>query len=212
MTVSDKECNSLACGQPYHHGNLREALLYKAFEHLDAVGPDKLSLRALARDVGVSQTAPYRHFPNKNLLLLAMAVEGFRRLEKRIREQSARHEDAYEALMAGTEDYLAFAGENPALYRLMFGPALKEWRKPEFMHGAPPAAFEALVEVVEKAITQGSLIDDYPAWFQAKNCWAQIHGHASMLIDGMLEKGTPDGIAFDISASMRLCMEGKRKR
>ena len=198
--------------QPYHHGNLREALLSAAFEHLQKTGPDKLSLRAIAREIGVSQTAPYRHFPNKNLLLVAMAVEGFRKLEQRVREISQESDDAYEALLLGARDYIAFAQESPALYRLMFGPALDEWRKPEFMHGAPPSAFGALVEVIEKAISQGSLTDEYPAWFLAKNCWAQIHGHAMMAIDGMLDKGMPDDVEFDVQLSLRLSLEGKRPR
>ncbi|WP_281647122.1 TetR/AcrR family transcriptional regulator [Parendozoicomonas sp. Alg238-R29] len=205
-TESTKSC----LGQPYHHGNLRQALLAVAFEHLKKTGPEKLSLRALAREIGVSQTAPYRHFPNKNLLFVAMAVEGFKKLEQRIRETSQAHDDASEALLSGAEHYIAFAQENPALYRLMFGSALNEWRKPEFMHGAPPAAFAALVEVMEKAISQGSITDEYPAWFLAKNCWAQIHGHAMMAIDGMLDKGAPEGMEFDLKLSLRLTLEGKR--
>ena len=196
----------------YHHGNLREALLCVAFEHLQKTGPEKLSLRALAREVGVSQTAPYRHFPNKDLLFVAMAVEGFKKLEQRIRETSQSTPDAYDALLTCAEDYIAFAQENPALYRLMFGPALNEWRKPEFMYDAPPAAFAALVEVMEKAISQGSITDEYEAWFLAKNCWAQIHGHAMMAIDGMLDKGMPEGFEFDLKLSLRLTLEGKRPR
>ncbi|MTI14872.1 TetR/AcrR family transcriptional regulator [Sansalvadorimonas verongulae] len=202
-----------ATGHPkatYHHGNLRQALLLAAFEHLHKTGPEKLSLRALARDVGVSQTAPYRHFPNKDLLFVAMAVEGFRRLEQRVQETSQSNPDAYKALLLCAEDYIAFAQENPALYRLMFGPALNEWRKPEFMHGAPPAALAALVEIMEKAISQGSITDEYEAWFLAKNCWAQIHGHAMMAIDGMLDKGMPEGFEFDLKLSLRLIFEGKR--
>ncbi|CAM3711796.1 TetR/AcrR family transcriptional regulator [Parendozoicomonas haliclonae] len=198
--------------QRYHHGNLRAALLCAAFKQLDNVGPDKISMRAIARDVGVSQTAPYRHFPNKDLLLVALAVEGFKRLEQRIRQRSADHPDAFEALMAGSEDYLDFAREKPELYRLMFGPALAEWRKPEFMHGVPPAAFAALVEVVEKAINQGSLNNSFPAWFMAKSCWAQIHGHAMMMIDDILDKGIPQGASFDIKASLRLCMDGMKAK
>ena len=64
----------------YHHGNLRTALLEKAKEHLIEKGPDKISLRALAREIGVSQTAPYRHFPDKTMLLAALAAEGFKQL------------------------------------------------------------------------------------------------------------------------------------
>src|SRR5690554_7435538 len=58
----------------YHHGNLREELLHKAISIIREKGVEKLSLRALARDVGVSQTAPYRHFTDKNELLAELAT------------------------------------------------------------------------------------------------------------------------------------------
>ena len=64
----------------YHHGNLRAELLDTAIEQLRQVGADELSLRALARAIGVSQTAPYRHFADKGELLAAMATRGYRNL------------------------------------------------------------------------------------------------------------------------------------
>ncbi len=63
----------------YHHGNLRQELMELAERHLIEGGVGDLSLRALAREIGVSQTAPYRHFRDKNALLAALATEGFRR-------------------------------------------------------------------------------------------------------------------------------------
>ncbi len=195
---------------PYHHGNLREALLAAAQQQLKDVGPEKLSLRALAREVGVSQTAPYRHFPNKNLLLVAIAVDGFRQLEAHIRNKAAETDSADEVLQTCAECYIAFAEQNPALYRMMFGSALGEWRKPEFMCGAPPACFSALVEIIERGISQGTVNGEYPAWFLAKSIWAQIHGFAMMSIDGLLDRGIPEGETFDIKKSLRLCFMGKR--
>ena len=194
----------------YHHGNLRQALLDAAVRQLNKGGTASISLRALAREVGVSQTAPYRHFPNKNLLLVAMAVDGFRQLEQSVKNASDSVNEGDKALIAAAESYVAFAAANPELYRLMFGPALNEWRKPEFMHGVPPAAFASLIAIVEKGMAQGHLTDSYPAWFLAKNCWAQIHGHASLLIDGLLDLGTPEGSTFDLEKSLRLSIEGKR--
>ncbi len=63
----------------YHHGNLRQELMNRAEQHLLESGSNELSLRALAREIGVSQTAPYRHFRDKNALLAALATEGFQR-------------------------------------------------------------------------------------------------------------------------------------
>ena len=63
--------------RPYHHGNLREAMVQSALALLEADGPGELSLRRAARDIGVSQTAPLYHFGNKLGLLVAVAIEGF---------------------------------------------------------------------------------------------------------------------------------------
>ena len=68
----------------YHHGNLRQALMDEALMCIREQGADKLSLRALARQVGVSQAAPYRHFEDKVALLSALASDGFQRLANEI--------------------------------------------------------------------------------------------------------------------------------
>ncbi|MFO7551396.1 MAG: helix-turn-helix domain-containing protein, partial [Haliea sp.] len=73
----------------YHHGNLRAELLDTAVEELETQGVEALSLRALARGIGVSQTAPYRHFSDKGDLLAAMATVGYRRLLSSLREAAA---------------------------------------------------------------------------------------------------------------------------
>ena len=70
----------------YHHGNLRAELLDTAIEQLRENGAEDLSLRALARAIGVSQTAPYRHFADKSELLAAMATRGYRELYAALRE------------------------------------------------------------------------------------------------------------------------------
>ena len=78
--------NKVETSKSYHHGNLREALLDTAIERLREGGADNLSLRALARGIGVSQTAPYRHFEDKSELLAAMATNGYRDLLRALRE------------------------------------------------------------------------------------------------------------------------------
>ncbi len=110
----------------YHHGNLRAALLEAAGKLLEQGGPAALSLRAVARQLGVSHNAPYRHFATREDLLAALATEGFHALSQAM---------AKTRRAAGLEDdivnwmglaYIDFALKHPARYRLMFGGAKAE--------------------------------------------------------------------------------------
>ena len=106
--------------RPYHHGNLRVALLARAVEVVDERGAADLSLRELARDVGVSHAAPRRHFADRQALLDALAVEGFDRLGEDLRAAVDRAGSAFDARLeqlAGA--YLAFATHHAALLELM---------------------------------------------------------------------------------------------
>src|SRR5262245_61350904 len=111
----------------YHHGDLRAALLASAARLLEEEGAEAVSFRAIAREVGVSQTAPYNHFDSKEHLLATVAEEGFRaftdlqRAAQRVRTPQAR-------LRALGRAYVAFAAEHPQLYRLMFGVGLADWK------------------------------------------------------------------------------------
>ena len=69
----------------YHHGELRQLLMDSALVHIASHGTEILSLRSLAREANVSPTAPFRHFANKHALFVALATEGFQRLEERVR-------------------------------------------------------------------------------------------------------------------------------
>src|SRR5689334_19621575 len=100
----------------YHHGDLHSALLLTAGKMLEKEGLEALTLREVARRAGVSHSAPYRHFAEREALLAALAAEGFERL-------GAAQRKAAEAggLRAMGEAYVAFALENPQRFRLMFG-------------------------------------------------------------------------------------------
>lgn len=109
-------------GAPYHHGHLRQALIDEGLKTLEARGLDSLSLRALAETLGVSKTAPYRHFPTKQDLLIALAAEGYK-LFADILEESEKdilllpHDLRLDAIY---KMYGEFALIRPELYRLMF--------------------------------------------------------------------------------------------
>ena len=118
--------NEIATSKSYHHGNLRAELLDTAIEQLREAGVEDLSLRALARAIGVSQTAPYRHFGDKSELLAAMATCGYRDLLDALRRAGAATGDCpQEQLFAFAHAYVDYAARNPQLFKLMFGPAVQ---------------------------------------------------------------------------------------
>ncbi|GIE76563.1 TetR family transcriptional regulator [Actinoplanes philippinensis] len=108
--------------RPYHHGDLRAALLTLAEDTLRARGPAELSLRELAREAGVSPAAPSRHFKTKQALLDALAIEGFQRLTSAMDASLDRVGESFGArLTAVARTYLGFAAANGALLELMYG-------------------------------------------------------------------------------------------
>lgn len=105
----------------YHHGDLRRALLERAIETVNEGGVEALSLRALARDLGVSHAAPLRHFATKADLLNAVAVEGVQRLIAAT-EDALEVPTARERLWSMSHAYVAWAIENAALHRVIRNP------------------------------------------------------------------------------------------
>ncbi len=103
----------------YHHGDLRRALIDVARKVLESEGPSTLSLRAVAREIGVSPAAPYHHFKDKAELLGAISDEGWRSLHARMVQAKAEAANR-DRLAALGGAYVAFARENPALYRVMY--------------------------------------------------------------------------------------------
>ena len=106
--------------RPYHHGDLRRALVDAARRLLETEGPAAMSLRAVAREAGVSPAAPYHHFKDKSELMGAIASEGWTQLTKAMFEAKAANPDDP---MARATTYIAFARARPALYRVMFDAA-----------------------------------------------------------------------------------------
>jgi AcrR family transcriptional regulator len=127
-----------------------------------------LSLREAARRAGVSHNAPYRHFPDRQALLAALAADGFRRLAEALRGRSGR--DMGEA-------YVRFALENPNRFRLMFG-GVVEAEKHEELRSAASATYQGLIEAFQ---AQGDFPDPAMA---AAAAWSLVHGLAQLLLDG----------------------------
>lgn len=161
----------------YHHGDLRDAALRVAITLIARDGVEAFSLRAVAREVGVSPSALYRHFADKDALVAAVAADGFARLAARF--AAVPGPDPLTGLGA---EYVAFAVENPTVFRLMF-------RAGGAAAGA--AAWEALVDAVGRAGVPPAARRD-----AALLCWSAVHGFANLRIDGALaEDRVEDGLA-----------------
>jgi AcrR family transcriptional regulator len=107
--------------RPYHHGDLRRAIVKAALEILQETQSLEFSLRELARRAGVSHNAPYKHFADKRELLAAVSAAGFEALAKRMARDIAGLDNTRERLFALLRAYIDHGVENPALYSLMFG-------------------------------------------------------------------------------------------
>jgi AcrR family transcriptional regulator len=172
----------------YHHGNLRAALIEAGLAALSSSESTDLSLRAMARAVGVSANAAYRHFADKEALLSALAAEGFRRFAAAQQLAVQGLSDPIEARTAAGLAYIAFARQHPALFRLMFG-HFTPGRGDEDLQQAAMTAFDALV--ASSAKESGSQPGDERAFLTAIARWSLVHGLSHLLLDGQLDSMGP---------------------
>jgi AcrR family transcriptional regulator len=171
----------------YHHGNLRAALLDVALKTLAEKGAAALSLRAIARQAGVSQTAPYNHFADKEALLAALATVGYKGLSDSMAQAvvAAAPVDTASEIRALGRGYLDFAIRKPEQLRLMFGGEIVDMREfPELMAAAHDA-FAAINTAVERFIDEGNT---GPTGRMGPNtatiaAWSMVHGLSTLLID-----------------------------
>jgi AcrR family transcriptional regulator len=167
----------------YHHGNLRAELLDTAIAQLQEVGADALSLRALARTVGVSQTAPYRHFADKNALLAALATKGYHELLYALRIAGEASGDCpQEQLIAFAHAYVDYADSHPDLFKLMFGPTLQPTRKFPELLSATRETYDLVREIMRNGIER-KLFKEQDIAYLANAGWAGIHGLATLKVD-----------------------------
>jgi AcrR family transcriptional regulator len=170
----------------YHHGNLRLALLTAALDQIKELGVEKLSLRGIARTVGVSQTAPYRHFKDKNQLLAEVAAQAFTDLYQSTSSYIDNTQSANRNIRATATAYLSFAISNPEKYKLMFGSSIQNRRSYSSMIEASEQSFQVLINQVERGIEEGDFLPGCPM-ILANTLWTQVHGMASLIIDGFYQ-------------------------
>lgn len=126
----------VAVPRRYHHGDLSRALIQAGRRILEAEGPSALSLRAVAREAGVSPAAPYHHFKDKGDLLEAVAHEGWMELSAAVAQARVHAPNPAAALTNIGVAYVCFARENPALYRIMYRSACDQEKMPEHVKDA----------------------------------------------------------------------------
>lgn len=180
---------------PYHHGNLRQALVQSALELLEQDGLEALSLRGVARAVGVSRAAPYSHFRDRRGLLAAVAAHGFRQLQARLRASTKPSAGPADRLARVGEAYVAFAMEQPALYRLMFSAELGGADASEELKAAGDAAYGELDAALGASADEPSRS---PSQAQAVRtaAWSLVHGLALLLLDHRLNVPAADQAEF----------------
>ncbi len=170
----------------YHHPDLRASLVEEAAAMVSEGGAATVTMRAIGGRLGVSRAAPYRHFPDKAALLVAVAVEGFVRLRRRLEALDAAGSPAgLDRLRRMGEEYVRFSLEHPAHYRLMWGKeAIARQDEPELREAAG-ALLEYLTGVIEAHQRSGEIKPGDPC-LQAYAAWSAVHGLASLLIEGQI--------------------------
>ncbi len=174
---------STSARSTYHHGHLRPALIAAARALLDEGGPAAVGLREAARRVGVSPTATYRHFRDKDDLLAAVAAEGFREFGAAL-AQAGRSGEPLSAMGAA---YVDFALARPGMFRLMFSPLIAKAELYPELRAASDEAFAQLRRGVKSRAAegegQGEGLDA-----AAIAAWSLVHGLAHLILDGVLPK------------------------
>lgn len=162
--------------RPYHHGDLKNALLKAARDILETESLASLSLRAVARRAGVSHAAPYRHFPNHEALLAELAIEGFMELKEELVAAAASQGAMADRIPNLGAAYMRFVARRPALARLMFGPQLPN----RDAFPALAAAADSIGAEIGEALHDAAL---------GLAVWAAVHGLAMLILENVIDLG-----------------------
>lgn len=187
----------------YHHGNLKEELIVSACKVCEIDGHDQMSLRSIAKEASVSQTAPYRHFKTKDSLLAEVSKRGFEELTEKLQtasnaiKNSTKKDQFLEMGLA----YIEFGLEKKNTYDLMFSPIIDIAEYPELQNAAA-GAFNELVKILTE-LFPGISEDEL-----GKKCikfWAMIHG-----LVGLLDLDIDPNLETDTSSAMSVVVRDLR--
>ena len=182
---------------PYHHGDLHGALLKAAKRVAERDGLQGLTLRAVAREAGVSHAAPAHHFGDVTGLLSELAAIGFKTFSAALGEAAAAANSPEAAAEGRANAYVTFARENPCMFQLMFRAERLDHSRPA-LHEASTAAFANLARLVAVRRHE-TVVPDQLTLAQAADIarmWSMVHGFAMLYLDGRLQEilaGLPAG-------------------
>ncbi|NJC96755.1 MAG: TetR/AcrR family transcriptional regulator [Anaerolineae bacterium] len=167
----------------YHHGNLKEALISAGLEILSEHGIEGLSLRKVAKQIGVSHTAPYNHFPDKQALLAAISTAGLEQLHNILMDAFENSKNAPANIIPEiARAYMQFALDNPAKFKLMFSGALEEERNHPDYEAISQKSILLFEEIIAFCQGKGRLpagrIDDH-----AIKLWSTVHGFTTLMLE-----------------------------
>ena len=186
--------------KPYHHGDLKNALVLAGINLLESHGLPGLSLRAIAAAVGVSHTAPKNHFGSLRGMLTAIGIEGFVRHTAFMRQGVDAASGQKARQLAAMEGYVRFALTHPHLFELMFSPLYCDYQNADLQQAAR-ASYCVLAE-----ISLGLDWDKADATDGQRRAemmlWSLVHGYAKLRLAGQFMSQTPAGPAFDITEIM----------
>ena len=200
----------MAAPARYHHGDLRAALTERATDVVAARGVDALSLRELARDLGVSHAAPSRHFADKQTLLDAVAVNGFRRLGASVGTSpgtDGRSTSFPDQLREYARAYVSFAVQNAPLLTVMFD-AKHRQEPPADILDAAEQAFAVPLRLIGQAQSRGEIVTA-PMEVVGTAIHSTMHGFATLVSGGLLDQPNWERA---LDETMGLLVEGLRPR
>jgi len=176
-----------AVKEKYHHGDLRAALLDAAVEVIDEIGPQGLTIREVARRAGVSHAAPYRHFNDRDDLILTAVEHGFDLLQDTMEKaKAAAEDDAISQFAASGLAYLDFALNNPAYYRVMFSGDLLSPNGNMSLRHTSREALDDMVESIKECQELGLVRAGNPVTY-ALTILSTLHGFVSMVNDNRVQ-------------------------
>ena len=185
----------------YHHGNLKEELISSACIVCEADGHDRMSLRSIAKEAKVSQTAPYRHFKTKESLLAEVSTRGFTELKEILQNANAKKTlSTRDRFLEMGQTYIEFGLSKRNTYDLMHSPVIDKTQFPELLNSAV-GAFEELVCVLAE-LNPGISAKDLD--IKCIHYWALVHGLVGLLRNENLDASeidTPAGNAMGLVKS-----------
>lgn len=184
---------SIKANRPYHHGNLRQAFLDATLDLAAETGLDQVSLREVARRVGVSSGAPFRHFKDRRALMTAIAEEATRQLRIRVeRDQQSAQGDALDRLKVLGRSFLEWALHHPTQFRLVSSRHLFDFDASPSLAQHFGAVRSMTLSLVTQAQQAGQLPVSVPCEQLGMALRASAYGLARMAVDGQLPQwGVP---------------------